>query len=665
MQVDPQEETPPSACLEPDTSARQQRSSPLSPDRESISISTLDTNDYQILQQSGGARNDESTEPSPIEAPAAECGSHVEPKAPCMRPEATETGPQHCDEQDGATDALVSMNPERKRQKLIRKLKRLSTRTWAWEFFCWLVSFASMMAVIIVLREYNGKALPQWPLGITINAAISVFGTISQMAMLVPVTASVSQLKWMWFAKKPHRLSDFNAYDEASRGVEGSFKLLFHFHFFRHLVIVGALIIISGNIAFGPMTQQVVTYPLRMVPSSETATVRRVQNYTVVSSPAHTDENSGLADPTMKSAIYTGLFLNENATISAIMPTCPTGNCTWPTYYTLGACAGVADLTSQLKSTCPDKIGSIDTCEYTLPNDVTLAKDKNMIITNGKAMTFTGLNEPVAHFFMVYKDLNATYGSGGGNNYYDWDFYIGANALECAIRFCVLSVNTTVTQGQPHTELTEVRTNASHRNPFTLSKVWFELWLEPEDQDMAYIIPQGSREAITTWTYDVFNGTSTQGSRARNLYTSDVAQVFAAAMQMRPRSERKAAVSNIMRNIASSMTNNIRTYGDGDFAMGSSLSAEVFVSVQWEWLTLPLALIGLSLIVLVSTLAKARHLGAKVWKSSSLAILLGFNVDTRKRMPDLDHKDILDNSTEGVVVSLEDSGDHTWSIVRC
>ncbi|EFW15362.1 conserved hypothetical protein [Coccidioides posadasii str. Silveira] len=589
MQVDPQEETPPSACLEPDTSDRQQRSSPLSPDRESISISTLDTNDYQILQQSGGARNDETTEPSPIEAPAAECGSHVEPKAPCMRPEATETGPQHCDKQDGATDALVSMNPERKRQKLIRKLKRLSTRTWAWEFFCW------------------------------------------------------------------------------------------------HLVIVGALIIISGNIAFGPMTQQVVTYPLRMVPSSETATIRRVQNYTVVSSPAHTgkrghrrslwywsliitlpsDENSGLADPTMKSAIYTGLFLNENATISAIMPTCPTGNCTWPTYYTLGACAGVADLTSQLKSTCPDKIGSIDTCEYTLPNDVTLAKDKNMIITNGKAMTFTGLNEPVAHFFMVYKDLNATYGSGGGNNYYDWDFYIGANALECAIRFCVLSVNTTVTQGQPHTELTEVRTNASHRNPFTLSKVWFELWLEPEDQDMAYIIPQGSREAITTWTYDVFNGTSTQGSRARNLYTSDVAQVFAAAMQMRPRSERKTAVSNIMRNIASSMTNNIRTYGDGDFAMGSSLSAEVFVSVQWEWLTLPLALIGLSLIVLVSPIVKARRLGAKVWKSSSLAILLGFNVDTRKRMPDLDHKDILDNSTEGVVVSLEDSGDHTWSIVRC
>ncbi|EER29434.1 hypothetical protein CPC735_071160 [Coccidioides posadasii C735 delta SOWgp] len=606
MQVDPQEETPPSACLEPDTSDRQQRSSPLSPDRESISISTLDTNDYQILQQSGGARNDETTEPSPIEAPAAECGSHVEPKAPCMRPEATETGPQHCDKQDGATDALVSMNPERKRQKLIRKLKRLSTRTWAWEFFCWLVSFASMMAVIIILRVYNGKALPQWPLGITINAAISV-----------------------------------------------------------HLVIVGALIIISGNIAFGPMTQQVVTYPLRMVPSSETATVRRVQNYTVVSSPAHTDENSGLADPTMKSAIYTGLFLNENATISAIMPTCPTGNCTWPTYYTLGACAGVADLTSQLKSTCPDKIGSIDTCEYTLPNDVTLAKDKNMIITNGKAMTFTGLNEPVAHFFMVYKDLNATYGSGGGNNYYDWDFYIGANALECAIRFCVLSVNTTVTQGQPHTELTEVRTNASHRNPFTLSKVWFELWLEPEDQDMAYIIPQGSREAITTWTYDVFNGTSTQGSRARNLYTSDVAQVFAAAMQMRPRSERKTAVSNIMRNIASSMTNNIRTYGDGDFAMGSSLSAEVFVSVQWEWLTLPLALIGLSLIVLVSTIVKARRLGAKVWKSSSLAILLGFNVDTRKRMPDLDHKDILDNSTKGVVVSLEDSGDHTWSIVRC
>jgi hypothetical protein len=271
------------------------------------------------------------------------------------------------------------------------------------------------------------------------------------------------------------------------------------------------------------------------------------------------DKNRGLPDATMISAIYTGLFLNENETIPHLTPTCLTGNCTWPIFYTLGVCANVADLTDQLSLTCPHSSEKDETCNYTLPNGVTLMTGyNNMVIspppTDTKSLKFPGPNKPILDFFIINTDLNATYGAGGKDSGYDWDYYTGANALECVVRFCVLSTNTTVTHGQPYTEQTEVWANASLRNPIIVSQLWFELWLEPKDQGTAYVIPQGSRDAITYWADGIFTGYS-QGGPAQNLYSSDTVQLFGMAMQRRPRSEHKTAVSNMMRNVALSMTN--------------------------------------------------------------------------------------------------------------
>jgi hypothetical protein len=113
-----------------------------------------------------------------------------------------------------------------------------------------------------------------------------------------------------------------------------------------------------------------------------------------------------------------------------------------------------------------------------------------------------------------------------------------------------------------------------------------------------------------------------------------------------------------------SRCSSIRTHGDGGLVLGTSFTPQIFVSVQWEWLTLPLALIALSLVVLVSTILKGRRHGTKIWKSSSLATLFGLDVDTRRRLGDLEDQDVLDNLTENVMVALKDSGDHGWCLVE-
>lgn len=109
---------------------------------------------------------------------------------------------------------------------LVSRVSRISMDSWAWEFACWLLSIACLIAIIIILRVYDGEALPQWDLGITLNAMVSVFASIAKAALLFPVTECISQLKWVWFATESRKLQDFEMFDNASKGLWGSILLL-------------------------------------------------------------------------------------------------------------------------------------------------------------------------------------------------------------------------------------------------------------------------------------------------------------------------------------------------------------------------------------------------------------------------------------------------------
>lgn len=261
----------------------------------------------------------------------------------------------------------------------------------------------------------------------------------------------------------------------------------------------------------------------------------------------------------MKSAIYTGLFLNDNDTIPSLVPTCSTGNCTWPTYYTLGLCAQVADITNLLEHKCTNT-GVDKECNYTLPNGVSLSESdgQNMIIStppeDTSTISFPGPNVPILDFFIINTDLNVSGSNYGHQNTNDRDIWSGANALECSIRFCVQSVNTSVINGQHTTFQTEIWSNASLENPTFSRGIYYELWLRPKGAAEPYVIPQWTRDAITTWSLKVFTGEST-GSETGSAYSTDAVQMFVTAMQVRPRSGQIVAVSNVLRNIALSMTN--------------------------------------------------------------------------------------------------------------
>jgi hypothetical protein len=100
-----------------------------------------------------------------------------------------------------------------------------------------------LSAITVTLWMHDGHPLPNWPRSITVNTLISLFSTLLEAAMMVPVAegmrtillhdielnlrifAGIGQLKWLWYSKS-RSVGDMNQFDVASRGAWGAGMLI-------------------------------------------------------------------------------------------------------------------------------------------------------------------------------------------------------------------------------------------------------------------------------------------------------------------------------------------------------------------------------------------------------------------------------------------------------
>lgn len=59
---------------------------------------------------------------------------------------------------------------------------------------------------------------------------LAISSAIMRATMLLPIATAIGQLRWSWF-RSSRRLVDIERFDEASRGIVGSTKLMFHVRF--------------------------------------------------------------------------------------------------------------------------------------------------------------------------------------------------------------------------------------------------------------------------------------------------------------------------------------------------------------------------------------------------------------------------------------------------
>ena len=110
-----------------------------------------------------------------------------------------------------------------------------AVRSWTPELLASLFSILALLAIVVVLRVYDGRSIEDLnlPRYLTLNGQIALIATFDRVFLVIPVGSALSQEAWLWFAKNDgrsqprSRLRDLDRSDAASRGAWGSFMFLF------------------------------------------------------------------------------------------------------------------------------------------------------------------------------------------------------------------------------------------------------------------------------------------------------------------------------------------------------------------------------------------------------------------------------------------------------
>jgi hypothetical protein len=138
---------------------------------------------------------------------------------------------------------------------------------WRWEISTFCLGTAAFVAIVALLFNFRNKPAPNMPLGdkrLQLTTIVAALAQVAQSALLVPISYCIGQLKWKWF-QRSNRVVDLDRFDLASRGPDGSMRLLWHFSWRQRLVSLGAL-----------ATILMLVFPTFVQQSIQQGTIRRV-----------------------------------------------------------------------------------------------------------------------------------------------------------------------------------------------------------------------------------------------------------------------------------------------------------------------------------------------------------------------------------------------------
>ncbi|RYN60963.1 hypothetical protein AA0114_g1040 [Alternaria tenuissima] len=373
-----------------------------------------------------------------------------------------------------------------------------------------------------------------------------------------------------------------------------------------------------------------------------------------------------------------------NGTRPDIPLSCPTSNCTWPEYETLAVCSSCVDVTSllDLTYTCMDTTidwsvswtGPLSDVPY--PNGTVCgyflnATSEAPVLMSGYSINNDSSEDPGEALIVrtvpltdfdtklpfygvgsiMFKDVRnpildalIASASSGAESVYGEKMPI---VHECMLSWCVQSIKSSYDWGRYSENITSTYLNTAP-GPITWPWETFEaetglfllytqnVTIEPPASRLAH-----SNATILNTTYQLDNITVANTMNFfDDFFPSSYTAVNASA---RPRLRYKnyyngptsqelpfnpwEAPNNLTRHmerLATAMTNVIRSSTSRNMIFGAAYSAENYVSVRWEWLTLPLGLLCISFIFLAATVTKSavERDRVGVWKTSAYATLL-------------------------------------------
>ena len=153
-----------------------------------------------------------STTQAPSTIPTA--GAHAAVPGP------TQAGPQG----HNATVAQSSAPAIRIHRSYWKSSKVLLVE-WRWELFTWMLGSFALASTLAILVIYDNSSLDEWHSPVQISAIVAILSQTAQSALIVGIATTLGQAKWHWLKNTWSKI-EIERFDEASRGPEGSLKLL-------------------------------------------------------------------------------------------------------------------------------------------------------------------------------------------------------------------------------------------------------------------------------------------------------------------------------------------------------------------------------------------------------------------------------------------------------
>ncbi|KAF2727221.1 hypothetical protein EJ04DRAFT_595782 [Polyplosphaeria fusca] len=514
---------------------------------------------------------------------------------------------------------------------------RFSLLPWVWEIAAWVGSCSFFIGVVVTLSVLDKQPQPNFKYHITPNAIIGLLSTFAELLLIMPLQSSIGQLKWLR-AMRTRPLDDFRAIDAASRGPLGSLILLAR-QAGGVTISIGALISILA-LGINVFIQQTLRYEQIWEPTGEA--VLPVAQWSDQDGWIDLEPGSyavGL-DPELQSASYIALLSPPGKNFNATALQCSTGNCTWPSYETLGVCSTCANLTSELE-TVSVSVNNTPTEYYTLKNGMVLTgldpeQSISISILNITTSYRQGLDgwydawQPMAFPNKGSKITNVmAIGLSPGQVPGFWSRTSEGDqpvtttkgfrkpvAYECIFQFCIRNMQAKLMNESL------VETETSRWINDTLFLNWDDPHIydqnitfrsAPEASDTYYVSPEnwGTLDQLLS-SFLVTNGSLLEGY----IPFSNEATTMAILRTMNKTVDGFPALMN---NVANSLSLSLRSMPRQPTVSGQALSMTSHARVRWEWLALPLFELVATLVFLITVIIKTRRQGLQPWSNNVLA----------------------------------------------
>ncbi len=443
---------------------------------------------------------------------------------------------------------------------------------------------------------------------------------------------------------------DLSILNDASRGVWGAMVLLLTWREW-YLAYLGAFVFLAGFI-IGPTIQLTVEVRVRELELPNPVASVPICN----PSHSHVTDSGGSLPLTIIGAMYEGLLQISNN--NALDPFCPSGNCTFPTYQSLGFCNECVDMSDKLRfyvgvdeTNAENGLPAVNStvsledcglydhlCTVELPGyGVTLNRHGLMNTTiddltqNSEFRPSLTVAPPVGYLVGILRRNGKE--TSEPKNY---------SAVECSLRFCVKTYEGSVRLGRFQEKVIS-SSWANSTGPGTgfnnITLPADPCYVDGNRKTPPYSIEDERKCVYMVDRTDFFS----MGNIFRGLLRGDAIDIVGNrpywSSEIMPalwglfkgdedwfssKSASLETVNRTMTSLADVLSNRIRGLPSicaGASVPGTQLSDQLYLHVRWEWLGLTIAVLILSLGFFVATVLQS--LGETLWKSSVFAYLIG------------------------------------------